>query len=84
MARKGFDASGKSALVVGNGGVGSPIAASLVDDGMTRIGLFDPFIQASEALAERMNKHYPDVEVVDRIQGSGRIRPGGQRDAARA
>src|SRR4029077_18672216 len=25
---------------------------------------FDPFIQASEALAERLNKHYPDVEVI--------------------
>ena len=33
VARKGFDAAGKSALVVGNGGVGSPIAASLVDAG---------------------------------------------------
>jgi shikimate dehydrogenase len=64
VKRKGFDATGKSALVVGNGGVGSPIAASLVDDGITRIGLFDPFIKASEALAERLNKHYPDVEVV--------------------
>jgi shikimate dehydrogenase len=64
LKRKGFDATGKSALVVGNGGVGSPIAASLVDDGITRIGLFDPFIAASEALAERLNKHYPDVEVV--------------------
>jgi len=64
VQRKGFDAPGKSALVVGNGGVGSPIAASLVADGITRIGLFDPFIAASEALAERLNKHYPDVEVV--------------------
>src|SRR6476661_7304050 len=64
VANKGFDATGKSALVVGNGGVGSPIAASLVDAGLARIGLFDPFIQASEALAGRLNKHYPDVEVV--------------------
>jgi shikimate dehydrogenase len=63
VARKGFDATGKSALVVGNGGVGSPIAASLVDAGLARIGLFDPFIAASEALAERIRKHYPDVEV---------------------
>jgi shikimate dehydrogenase len=29
VLRKGFDPSGKRALVVGNGGVGSPIAASL-------------------------------------------------------
>ena len=64
VARKGFDVTGKSALVVGNGGVGSPIAASLVDAGLARIALFDPFISASEALAERISKHYPDVEVV--------------------
>jgi shikimate dehydrogenase len=63
VARKGFDATGKSALVVGNGGVGSLIAASLVDAGLSRIGLFDRFIKASDALAERLNKHYPDVEV---------------------
>jgi len=64
VARKGFVAQGKSALVVGNGGVGCPIAASLVADGITRIGLFDPFVKSSEALAERLNKHYPDVEVI--------------------
>jgi len=33
VKRKGFDAKGKRALVVGNGGVGSPIAASLVATG---------------------------------------------------
>ena len=64
VARKGFDVAGKRALVVGNGGVGSPIAASLVGDGVAAIGLFDPFIAASEALAERIGKHYPDVEVI--------------------
>ena len=63
LARKGFDAKGKSALVVGNGGVGCPIAASLVADGITRIGLFDPYAASSEALAQRLNAHYPDVEV---------------------
>jgi shikimate dehydrogenase len=63
LARKGFDAKGKSALVVGNGGVGCPIAASLVADGITRIGLFDPYAASSEALAQRLNAHYPDVKV---------------------
>ena len=82
VARKGFDAKGKRALVVGNGGVGSPIAASLVADGVAGIGLFDPFIAASEALAGRLAKHYPDVEVTRRVQGSRRIRPGGERDPA--
>ena len=63
VARKGFDVTGKRALVVGNGGVGSPIAASLVADGLAEIGLYDPNIKASEALAERLNQHYPAVKV---------------------
>jgi len=63
VARKGFDIKGKRALVVGNGGVGSPIAASLVADGLAEIGLFDPNISASEALAGRLAEHYPDTKV---------------------
>ena len=42
VLRKGFDPAGKRALVVGNGGVGSPIAASLAGIGLAGIGLFDP------------------------------------------
>jgi shikimate dehydrogenase len=61
--RKGFDPSGKRALVVGNGGVGSPIAASLAGTGLAGIGLFDPNAAASEALAQRIREHYPDVHV---------------------
>ena len=64
VARKGFDVTGKRALVVGNGGVGSPIAASLVADGLAEIGLFDPNIAASEALAGRLNEHYPETKTV--------------------
>ena len=64
VVRKGFDPSGKRALVVGNGGVGSPIAASLAAIGLAGIGLFDPNIGASEALAGRIEKHYPDVDLV--------------------
>lgn len=63
VARKGFDVTGKRALVVGNGGVGSPIAASLVADGLAEIGLFDPNIAASESLAGRLAEHYPDTKV---------------------
>ena len=63
VLRKGFDPSGKRALVVGNGGVGSPIAASLAGIGLAGIGLFDPNTAASEALAQRIDKHYPDVEL---------------------
>lgn len=63
VARKGFDVTGKRALVVGNGGVGSPIAASLVADGLAEIGLFDPNIASSEALAARLSEHYPQTKV---------------------
>jgi len=61
--RKGFDPSGKRALVVGNGGVGSPIAASLADVGVSEIGLFDPNTAASAALAQRIHEHYPDIRI---------------------
>jgi shikimate dehydrogenase len=64
MLRKGFDPSGKRALVVGNGGVGSPIAASLAGLGLTEIGLFDPNPAASEALAQRIGIHHPEVNIV--------------------
>jgi shikimate dehydrogenase len=64
MLRKGFDPSGKRALVVGSGGVGSSIAASLAGIGLAEIGLFDPNAAASEALAQRINLHYPDVKIV--------------------
>ena len=64
MLRKGFEPSGKRALVVGNGGVGSPIAASLAGLGLAEISLFDPHAAASEALARRIGVHYPEVKVV--------------------
>jgi shikimate dehydrogenase len=63
ILRKGFDPTGKRALVVGNGGVGSPIAASLAGLGLAELGLFDPNTAASRALAQRINVHYPDVRV---------------------
>jgi shikimate dehydrogenase len=64
MLRKGFDPAGRRALVVGNGGVGSPIAASLAGLGLAEIALFDPDPAASEVLARRIAVHYPHVEVV--------------------
>jgi shikimate dehydrogenase len=64
MLRKGFDPAGKRALVVGNGGVGSPIAASLAGLGLAEIGLFDPDAAASDVLARRIGLHHPEVDVV--------------------
>ena len=63
MLRKGFNPCGKRALVVGNGGVGSPIAASLAATGLSGMGLFDPNQAASDGLAERLHAHYPDMQI---------------------
>jgi shikimate dehydrogenase len=64
VLRKGFDLEGKRALVVGNGGVGSPIAASLAAAGVAVMGLFDPNSAASESLGERLLAAYPTLEIV--------------------
>src|SRR5690242_12821342 len=63
VERKGFPLTGKRALVVGNGGVGSAIAASLAGAGVGALGLFDPDTSASEGLGGRIKSHYPDIEV---------------------
>ena len=63
LLRKGFDPRGKRALVVGNGGVGSPIAASLAHAGIAGMGLYDPDTDASDSLRERLREHYPDLAV---------------------
>jgi shikimate dehydrogenase len=60
---KGFSLQGKKVLVVGNGGVGSPIAASLAAAGVGAMSLFDPNAAASEGLAERLREAYPDLHV---------------------
>jgi shikimate dehydrogenase len=63
VARKGFMTKGSRILIVGTGGVGSPIAASLAADGAASISLFDLDTAAVEGLASRLKHHYPDMEV---------------------
>jgi shikimate dehydrogenase len=63
VERKGRTVSGQSALVVGSGGVGSAIAASLAAAGLSGIGLFDASPSAAEALGARLREHYPALEV---------------------
>jgi len=63
VERKGFSPRGRHALVVGSGGVGSAIAASLVNAGVSAIGLFDPNSAAAESLARRLRDQYPRLEV---------------------
>jgi shikimate dehydrogenase len=63
VKRSGFPLAGKRALVVGNGGVGSAIAASLAAAGVSGLRLFDPVKESSESLAVRINEHYPQVTI---------------------
>ena len=61
VQRKGFPLNGATVLVVGCGGVGSAIAASLADAGISQIGLYDINNVATAGLAERLQRYYPDL-----------------------
>ncbi|HET7882845.1 MAG TPA: ThiF family adenylyltransferase [Acetobacteraceae bacterium] len=63
VERKGRRIAGGSALVVGCGGVGSAIAASLAAAGARMIGLYDPNTESAAALSDRLRQHYPSLEV---------------------
>ena len=63
LKRKGFGLQGKRVLVVGSGGVGSAIAASLAAEKIAAISLFDIHTAASEALGQRLKTEYPHIEV---------------------
>ena len=63
VAGKGFKLKGARALVVGCGGVGSAIAASLAAAGVASISLFDSHQPASKGLAQRLLMHYPALRV---------------------
>lgn len=64
LRHKDFVPEGKRALVVGSGGVGSAIAASLAAAGVAELHLFDVNDVAAHALAARLNQHYPDLRTV--------------------
>ena len=64
VQRKGFDLRGKRALVVGTGGVGSAIAASLAGAGVAAISLFDVNTESCAALAKRIKENYPQMDVL--------------------
>ena len=63
VERKGRALAGAHALVVGSGGVGSAIAASLAAAGVATIGLHDAQSSMADALAGRLREHYPRVAV---------------------
>jgi len=63
LKRKGFAFAGAKCLVVGAGGVGSAIAASLAAEGVAALALCDPNVPAVEGLATRLRQHYPNLAV---------------------
>jgi shikimate dehydrogenase len=63
LRRNGCAVAGASALVVGAGGVGSAIAASLAAAGAAAVALFDTRAETAEALAGRLRQHHPALRL---------------------
>lgn len=63
LLRKGLILKGARALVVGNGGVGCAIAASLAASGVLEMDLFDVNEASARGLADRLMQHYPQMTV---------------------
>ena len=63
VQRKGCALEGARALVLGNGGVGSAIAASLAAAGVGELALFDASEDISRKLGDRLRHHYPRLVV---------------------
>ncbi|MFM0223721.1 shikimate dehydrogenase family protein [Paraburkholderia dipogonis] len=63
VQRKGRELKGARVLVLGSGGVGSAIAASLAGAGVGEMALFDMATPSVEALADRLREHYPELRV---------------------
>jgi len=64
VRRKGLPLAGASALVVGSGGVGCAIAASLAGAGVATLALFDANAASAQALADRLRQHHPALRVL--------------------
>ncbi len=64
VLRKGMKLQGASALVVGAGGVGCAIAASLAAAGVGILALHDVNTASADGLAVRLRQHYPVLHVV--------------------
>ena len=63
VQRKGFDLNGKRALMVGAGGVGSAIAASLAGAGVGAIGSSTPTPRRSRRWPSGSTSTIPQIEV---------------------
>lgn len=63
VQRKGLNLTGARVLVVGSGGVGCAIAASLAGAGIGAISLFDVNTASAEGLGQRLKQNYPQIDV---------------------
>ena len=63
LMRKGCKPTGARALIVGAGGVGSAIAASLAAAGIGSVAIFDLNAASAEGLAQRLRPHYPALDI---------------------
>ncbi len=63
VQRKGLNLHGARVLVVGCGGVGCAIAASLAGADIAVISLFDVNTASAQGLAQRLKQHYPVIDV---------------------
>jgi shikimate dehydrogenase len=63
VERKGRSLKDARVLVLGSGGVGSPIAASLAAAGVSELAIFDSNTPSVEGLAQRLRDHYPQLIV---------------------
>ena len=61
--RGGLNFAGAECLIVGAGGVGSAIAAAIAAEGASSVGLYDVRPGVAAALAERLGRHYPGLQI---------------------
>jgi shikimate dehydrogenase len=63
VRRKGLKLKNARVLVVGSGGVGSAIAASLAAAGVSQLNLYDVNTESVERLRSSVQNHYPAMRV---------------------
>src|SRR4051812_34681799 len=63
LRRNDFGFAGARVLIVGSGGVGSAIAASIAAEGVASITLCDNNTSSAQGLASRLRHHYPQMEI---------------------
>lgn len=63
VRRRGRQIQGARALLIGAGGVGSAIAASLAGSNVGELALYDANAPMADSLARRLRQHYPQLTV---------------------